>query len=87
MNEVTKGILTIRYVNGTEQKFEFTRAREDQAGLVGSRIQELLSAKQIILELEDRALIIPVHTIQSIEVSPLPVKLPPNAIRNVRVIS
>jgi hypothetical protein len=86
MNDEIKGALTIRYVNGTEQKFEFNRVSEDEAKFGGTRIQEILSANQVVLELEDRTLIIPINNIQNIEVSPSPVKLPPTALRNVRLI-
>ena len=85
MNESTKGILTVRYMNRTEQKSEYTRT-EDVLN-VASRIQELLKGNQLLLELEDRFLIIPLSNTQSIEVSPPPVKLPPNTLRNVRLIS
>ena len=85
MNDAVKGILTIRYVNGTEQKFEYTR--EENALNIASRIQDALSSNQVLLELEDRVLIIPFQNIQSMEVSPLPAKLPPNVLRNVRLIA
>ena len=84
MNDGAKGILTILYVNGTEQKFEYTRA-EDVLNLT-TRMQEILKADQIMIELEDRLLIIPFQNIQLITTSPPPPKLPPNALRNVRLI-
>ncbi len=85
MNDGAKGILTIRYMNGTEQKFEYTRTED--ALNVASRIQDVLKGNQLLLELEDRFLIIPMSNIQSIEVSPPPAKLPPNTLRNVRLIA
>ncbi len=85
MNDGAKGTLTIRYMNGTEQKFEYTRTED--ALNVASRIQEVLKGNQVLLELEDRFLIIPMSNIQSIEVSPPPAKLPPNTLRNVRLIA
>ena len=85
MNDAVKGTMTIRYVNGTEQKFEYTR--EENALNIASRIQDALSANQVLLELEDRVMIIPFQSILSMEVSPLPAKLPPNVIRNVRLIA
>jgi hypothetical protein len=87
MGNETKTIMTIRYLNGTEQKFEFTRVDEEQVKFIGSRIQDFLSANFFIFELEDRALIIPTNTIQNIEVKPAPVSFPPNVLRNVRLIS
>lgn len=84
MNDGTKGTLTIRYNNGNVQKFEY--ARMEDASSAASRIQEVLKGNQVLLELEDRFMIIPMQNIQSIEVSPPPEKLPPSAIRNVRLV-
>jgi hypothetical protein len=39
----------------------------------------------LILELEDRLLVIPFQNVEYIEVAPSPDKLPSNAIRNVRL--
>jgi hypothetical protein len=85
MSDAVKRILTIRYVNGTEEKFEYA-PHEENALNIASRIQDALSANQVLLELEDRVLIIPFQNILSMEVSPLPAKLPPNVLRNVRRI-
>lgn len=85
MSDTSKGMMTIRYVNGNENRFEFTRV--DDTMNVATRIKEVLSANQIMLELEDRVLIIPLQNVQSIEVSPPPEKMPPNVIKNVRLIS
>ena len=84
MNEGTTGCMVIRYVNGNEQRFEFER--QEEALNIASQIKELLSANQLILELEDRVLVIPFQNVEYIEVAPSPEKLPSNAIRNVRLI-
>ncbi|MBW1749100.1 MAG: hypothetical protein JRJ37_00065 [Deltaproteobacteria bacterium] len=85
MNNETKGTLIIQYVNGTEQKFEFDRLEDDSS--VVSRVQELLSANQIILELEDRIVVIPIQNIQSMEVLPPPARVPSSAVTKARKIS
>jgi hypothetical protein len=85
MNQGTKAFLKIRYVNGTEQKFEFTVQAE--ALNIATRIKDALSANQLILELDDRVLILPFQNIQSIELTPRPDKLPPIALKGVRLIS
>ena len=84
MKEETKAEVTILYTNGTKQKFEFPR-QEDTYN-IAARIHEALKANQILLELEDRVLVIPFQNIQSLEIKPPPAKLPPNAIRNVRIV-
>lgn len=84
MNKEAMGCMVIRYVNGNEQRFEFER--QEDALNVASQIKEVLSADQLMLELEDRLLVIPFQNVQYIEVAPSPDKLPSNAIRNVRLI-
>ncbi len=88
MSDENRGIMTIRYVNGTEQKFEYARFKDDLSIVsAASRIQDMLKANQILFELEDRFLIIPLQNVLSIEVSPPPVKVPQNTVKNVRLIA
>ncbi len=88
MSDENRGIMTIRYVNGTEQKFEYARFKDDSSiASAASRIQDMLKANQILLELEDRFLIIPLQNVLSIEISPPPVKFPLNTLKEVRLIS
>jgi len=84
MNDQEKVTLTIQYVTGSVQKFEYPR-QEDTFN-VATRIQEMSKANFLILELADKALVIPYQNIQAIEISPPPVKLPPNTLKNVRLI-
>ena len=84
MGNEKKGMMRIRYVNGSEQTFEFARQQDDAR--TASRIHQALSENQLMLELEDRVFIIPFASIQSIEISPPPDKLPANALRNVKLI-
>ncbi len=79
-----KGVLSVYYTNGKVQWFEFTRA-EDTTN-IGSRIQEIMKSKQLLLDLEDKTLIIPFASIQHIEISPPMQKLPLTAIKNIRQI-
>lgn len=88
MSDENRGIMTIRYVNGTEQKFEYARFKDDSSiSSAASRIQDILKANQILFELEDRFLIIPLQNVLSIEVSPPPVKVPQNTLKDVRLIT
>ncbi len=84
MSDQDKGTLTIQYVNGKVQKFEYER-QEDTYN-VATKIQEVAKANFLFLELVDKALIIPFQNIQNIEISPPPVKMPPNTLKNVRLI-
>jgi len=85
MNQETKSFLTIRYTNGTEQKFEFMV--QEKSSSMATRIQNALNANQLILELEDKVLVVPFQSIQYMELMPLPDKLPPIALKGVRLIS
>jgi len=85
MEENNKYTLTIKYLNGNEEKFEFL-PQIDQVNMV-SRLTKILDSNQIILELEDKIVLIPIPTVQTIEISPLPPKLPDTVIRNVRLLS
>ena len=89
MNEKTKGILTIYFVDGSEQKFEYTRvgAQDEYKYSIAGIIQEALSQNQLLLELEDRVLIIPFQSIKTIELSPPPPKLPGYALKDVRYLA
>ncbi len=84
MGDEVKAVLTVRYVDGSEEKFEFSRRADDLSS--AGRIQEALSANQILLELEDRVLIIPFQNVRAVEISPAPSKLPGIALKNVRPI-
>jgi len=88
MSDENRGIMTIRYVNGTEQKFEYARFKDDSSiSSAASRIHDMLKANQILFELEDRFLIIPLQNVLSIEVSPPPIKFPLSTVKDVRLIS
>jgi hypothetical protein len=80
--------LTINYTNGTQQQFEFVapEVRVGEQANLGTRLHKLLTADPIIIEQADKLLVIPVHNIQSIEISPVPPKLPEGVIHPMREI-
>jgi len=79
-----KGVLSVYYTNGKVQWFEFTRA--DDTANIGTRIQEIIKGNQLILDLDNKTLIIPFTSIQYIEISPPIQKLPMTAIKDIRQI-
>jgi hypothetical protein len=83
MAQRTKAAMIVRFVNGKELRLAFDR-EEDQIQ-AGQRIQEALAAQHLVVELSDRAMIIPVHNIEIIEVYPRPATWPRYAVRNARV--
>ena len=80
--------LTIHYTNGKQQHYQFS-APEGTVGeqaTLGTRLHKMLTADPIILELADKLVVIPVHNIQSIEISPIPSKLPEGVLHPMREI-
>ena len=83
MSTGDKSIMTIRKVADTEQKFEITQ-QKDEFGLAGD-IDEILKQNQLVIELEDKVVVIPIQHIKCIDVAPATSKLPGYAIRNARL--
>jgi hypothetical protein len=85
MAEAKNAALIIRYADGNVNKFIFTRPEDEMNAI--QRIDEALKSNWIVVELEDRAFLIPVSQIRNIEIRPKPPNLPKYAIRNARLIS
>ena len=82
----TTRTITIRYINGDEETFEFPGVLEDDPATMATHIQKLLDANQFIFDLGDRLIVIPHRNILNVEVSPVPSKTPPLTIHNARMI-
>ena len=85
MSDETRVVMIIKFVNGTEQKFEFPRQSNDTF-TAGAQIQDALSKNSILVELEDKVLVFPFQSILSLEISPSPLKLPKGTIKNAIII-
>ena len=85
MAEDNKYTLVINYLNGSEEKFEFTTKEGAKLNLA-AQMQKILASDPIIVDLKERVLVIPKQSIRSIEFAPGMVarKLPENALRNLR---
>jgi hypothetical protein len=83
MSEAVMVTLTIHYVDGSEDRFAFPR--QGQSYDVVSRFEQVGQKNLLLLDVGDRLIAVPLSSIKSIEVSPPPEKLPPYAVRNVRV--
>ncbi len=77
--------MTVKFINGTEENYEFPRQIVDES-IITQKIQEALESKHLIIDLKSKVQIIPMHNILSIEVTPTPVKLPPNAIKEAKLV-
>ncbi|WP_204140110.1 hypothetical protein [Halomicronema sp. CCY15110] len=77
----------IQYMDGTEQQFEWDSQREgtETANLV-SHLQKMLHDENVLLEMGDKLLILQRQNIKSIEITPVPAKLPATTIHGVRAV-
>ncbi|MGL5081552.1 MAG: hypothetical protein ACRC8A_08690 [Microcoleaceae cyanobacterium] len=78
--------LKIYYLNGESQSFEFPKPQGETA-TSASYIQRVLAAKELMLEVDNRLLVIPMQNIQRIEFSPAPQKLPDTVLQGVRQVN
>ena len=79
MSEEDKVRLTVKFINGSQENYEFPNQIVDES-FIASKIQEALESKHLIIDLKSKVQIMPIHNILSIEITPPPMKLPPNAI-------
>lgn len=87
MDEGRKGTMTIHFMDGTKQNFEYTRLDDKMRYSAGAIIQEALNANQLIIAMEDKTLIIPFQNVRCIEIEPPMEKMPKYAVTDVRMVS
>jgi|SRR6266436_2998620 len=89
MNKTIPSTVTIHFIDGMTQCFEF-EAPEIDPMTFASKLEKVLARNQIHIQLVDRVLVIPIQSIKCLEFTPLPPlpsKLPEFVIRNARPIS
>src|SRR5882724_1741654 len=86
MNKTIPSTVTIHFIDGMTQCFEF-EAPEIDPMTFASKLEKVLARNQIHIQLVDRVLVIPIQSIKCLEFTPLPSKLPEFVIRNARPIS
>ena len=74
--------LLITYTDGTRDRFRFP-AQADKFG-ASALVAKLLSSAVVSLQLKDRLLIIPSANIRSVELYPVPEKLPDVVLQDVQ---
>lgn len=84
MSESRNARLIVRYVDGQQNKILFSQPTDATNAM--KRIEEAIKAQMLILEMEDRVLMIPFHQIKNLEVSPPPKTLPQYTLKGVRVM-
>ncbi len=86
MTEQDMGTLVIRFMDGTEERLEYARLPQDAVNLV-ARMEEVLNAQNLLVEVDGKLVAYPFHSIKAVEVHPAPEKLPRNVIRKARLIA
>jgi hypothetical protein len=84
MEKTNTGTLEIHYNDGSDMQVEYVR--QEEVSNIATRIGEAIESNELLIELEDKLLVIPLNNIKYIEISPAPSKLPKFAIRNARLI-
>ena len=79
--------MTVKLVDGTRERYSFERQMTDEdTHLLMKKIQGLLEAKHLIIDLGSKIQIIPMDNILTIELEPAPEQLPSNCIRGASLI-
>ena len=77
--------MTIKYINGSEENYEFPRQIVD-VSIITKKIQEALESKYLIIDLKSKIQLILTHNILSIEITPPPLKLPSTTIKEASLV-
>ena len=85
MSEEVKVRMTVKFINGSEEKYEFERQMVDES-IIAKKIQDALASNHLIIDLKSKVQVIPIHNILSIEITPPPPKLPQTAIREASLV-
>lgn len=83
MSESDQGSMTIRLMNGRILKFTYPRAGDDAENR--HLTERLFDARQLVLQMDERTIVIPVDNIMMIEIRPSVTRLPDHAIRGVQL--
>ena len=87
MSDDIKVKMIVKLVDGTIERYSFKRQMTDEdTHVLMKKIQGLLEAKHLIIDLDSKIQIIPMDNILTIEVEPAPVTLPSNCIRGASLI-
>ncbi len=86
MNKPKTITMIIRLVDDSVHRIQFPDENAGDPMTLVSRLERGFEAHDLAVELDGRLLVLPKNSILSIEVTPVPAKLPAFAIRNGRVV-
>jgi hypothetical protein len=78
--------MIVRLLDGSSHRFQFPAEKDGDDLTLATRIERAFQAQDLALELGGRLLVIPKHSILTVELSPAPAKLPATALRHGRVM-
>jgi hypothetical protein len=84
-DDLTLNQVTITFTDGAVQTFHLTESQGDEMQMA-SRIRHLMESNFLALETDQKLLLLPMHNIRAIEVSPSPAKLPDTVLRHAVII-
>ena len=84
MKDTNMASAKICYTDGSEIHIEYERSEE--VGSIASRIEKAIESNEVLIELEDRLLIIPLNNLKYIEVAPSPPRLPTFTVCKARLV-
>ena len=76
---------SIWFVDGESLKFRFPLAATTEFEVL-KNVEKGLANRSIAVQLEGRLIIIPLTSIRTIELSPVPKKMPAGVIKNARIV-
>lgn len=81
-----KRYLTIHFNDGSKMVIDFPQQHGDPQ-IVASRLKEIMHAKQLMLEIDDTIVAIPLSSVKYIQAYPAPQTLPDGVIRGAELVT
>jgi hypothetical protein len=78
---------TIHFMDGTKLSLRWPRQAGTGEAIVAANIRKALEADRILAEIDGALLVIPVHNIKYIKISPSPKTLPHGVFYGVEIVS
>jgi len=78
--------MVVHYNNGTKLEFSFPTQIRNSSAAVLEGMKKMLDADKLVIQAEDRLIVIPWASVKHVEVSPVPASLPFGAIKNAKVV-
>lgn len=82
MSELLEFTMQVEYVGGGQEKFKVAVQPEEVP--VVSKIDQVMKAGVLAMEMGDKLAVIPVSSVKRLTITPVPPKLPGYVTRNVR---